>query len=81
MEICKNCLNTGSEIGVNGRRPCSLCERVAARFERLTPAQQEQARQVFEDAHSGDGYRYQNYNDHRSKGKIFIRYIVDNANY
>ncbi|MNY99181.1 hypothetical protein D3C78_157460 [compost metagenome] len=42
-----------------------MAERIAARFERLAPAQQEQARQLFEDAHPGDGYRYQSYNDHR----------------
>ncbi|MFM4785430.1 hypothetical protein ACEUCV_15600 [Aeromonas veronii] len=60
-----------------------MAERIAARFERLTPAQQEQARQLFEDAHPGDGYRYQNYNDHRvdQDGQIIVRHIVGNAHY
>lgn len=60
-----------------------MAERIAARLERLTPAQQEQARQLFEDAHPGDGYRYQSYNDHRvdPDGQIIVRHIVGNAHY
>lgn len=60
-----------------------MAERISARFERLTPVQQEQARQLFEDAHNGDGYRYQSYNDHRidPEGKIFVRHIVGNIHY
>ncbi|HHG0224205.1 TPA: hypothetical protein ACPVE0_003883 [Escherichia coli] len=76
--MTKRCFTYGSDGGLE-----TFATEIAARFERLTPAQQEQACQLFEDAHPGDGYRYQNYNDHRvdPDGQIIVRHIVGNAHY